>query len=347
MIAIYWGVMAMEPSNWMAGNLSVLGPLRLAQLVMPASHDSAMYETNDCTPDITVKDHGPYGANACNTQTQTTDIATQLQNGSRYFDVRPVLFDGQIYTGHYATSSPIVLGCNGPLLSDYLSQVASFMQSSGDLVILKFSHYYNRDKTIKRNGFTQSQMETLIQQVQAALGDVLCCLPCPEDGLISLTLNDYIGDGGRVLAVFDALPDALHDTDHGIYSYADAPAAGDLVVFDEYADKNTVSEMAEDQKAKLVAPENHDGCLFLLSWTLTQDAMQAAACGLDISKATSILDLAQEAHDALGPTLDGWVEDGVITPQTIPNLIYVDANGVFSLDAALKLNAYFHDLTLS
>lgn len=344
----------LDASNWMSASLETLGPLSLQRIVMPASHDSGMYEVNQCTPDITVLRKGPYGANACNTQTQVQNIQDQLGAGSRYFDIRPVLHDGQMYTGHYALKSPITLGCNGPTLQDYFAQVASFMAGSGDLVILKFSHYYNRDAALldrvrerDEHGFDSDDFTTLVNGVKSALGPWLYTGDVPDGGLITQDLQGFIGNGGRVLAVFDDLPSDLHDPSAGIYTYADAPGSGDLVVYDEYADKPDLKEMISDQKTKLTNTDNHQGCLFLLSWTLTQDGKMAAACGLNKPDTTSILSLADEAKAALDPVIKTWVENSVISQATLPNLIYVDANDTFSLQTALYLNQQFNGLPAS
>ncbi|MEL7115079.1 MAG: hypothetical protein AAGP08_05720 [Pseudomonadota bacterium] len=321
--------MSTNPATWMADNLASFGALKLNQLVMPASHDSAMYEVSDCTTVAGV------GANACSTQTQTNDIQGQLTQGSRYFDVRPVMYNSSLVTGHYSSTSSLALGCNGPSLSDYLGQVAAFMQGSGELVILKFSHYFDRDAG---SGFSYSDFQALVNSVRATLSDYMYTTPGAPGALSAQTLNAYIGDGtGKVLCVFDSLPADLLDPTRGLFSYADFPGSGDLVVFDEYADQHKLSKMETDQKTKLADTGNHQGNLFLLSWTLTQSDTYAAECAVGIDS-HSILNLAATANDALQSTMADWVSDGTITPATIPNLIYVDANASFSLDTALYLN---------
>jgi hypothetical protein len=333
-----------DPSNWMSDNLALLGPRTLSQISMPASHDSGMYKVSDCTPDISILRHGPYGVNACNTQTQTLSIRDQLDQGSRYFDIRPVMFgdDDVLYTGHYALKSPVTLGCNGPTLADFFQQVSDFMAESGDLVILKFSHYYNRNTSTDR--FSDAEMTALIAQVHSILGPNLYTGNVPPQGFLNATLGDLISSGGRALVVFDTLPDDLRDPASGIYSYADAPARGDLTVFDQYADCNVLGDMIIDQKAKLTNVANHTGCLFLLSWTLTQDGEQAIKCGLDVADATTILDLADQANPDLQSTLQDWISNGTITPRTWPNFLYVDDNNQFSLHAAVYLNSQFSTL---
>jgi len=158
-------------SNWMSDNLQLLGEHELKDVVIPGSHDTGMYVVENCTSIATI------GANACNTQTQRGSILEQLRSGIRYFDLRPVLYDTVFYTGHFQeVESHFNLGCNGAelsgaSLSSILSQVADFMHSSGDLVILKFSHYYDRDECTF--GFDDKQMTKLCKAVTSQLAGLL------------------------------------------------------------------------------------------------------------------------------------------------------------------------------
>ncbi|MDO7877689.1 hypothetical protein Q5H93_23335 [Hymenobacter sp. ASUV-10] len=318
-----------DHSNWMADNLSLLGSRQLQQIVLPASHDAGMYTLESCFP----------GANSCNTQTQTRTIGEQLVGGSRYFDLRPVLYNSTLYTGHYFALNA---GCNGGALSDILSQVKEFMQNSRDLVILKFSHYFNRDSMLA--GFGTAQMEQLINLVTSTLGPVLYTGAVPSGGLATATLNDLMASGGRVLAVFDELDSSLKES--GIYSYLDRSnsalggktGTADLIVYDVYAQKSELDEMISNQLEKLDNPANHGGSLFLLSWTLTLSAAQSVVCGSYSSYVTSILSLADQAAEALYPTMQQWLQGGQISTTYIPNLLYIDNSRGYATEVALWLN---------
>jgi len=132
----------MDYSNWMHNTLALIGPQPLRTVSMPASHDAGMSSSNDCNM-----------ANQCNTKTQTTAILGQLQAGVRYFDIRPTIYKNTLYTAHLDDTTGF--GCNGESMQNVLSDVVTFIGRSGDLVILKFSHYYDRDNN--KSGFSQSQ----------------------------------------------------------------------------------------------------------------------------------------------------------------------------------------------
>jgi len=324
------GGKVVDYSNWMSDNLALLGNHELKSVVIPGSHNTGMYTIQDCTQIL------GFGANACNTQTQTQtqSMLQQLQSGVRYFDLRPVIYNSTFYTGHYSKTEAVVLGCNGALISDILADVKTFMESSSDLVILKFSHYYDRDDEIFK--FSETQMQDLACEVSNQLADYL--YNQPAGNLAEVTINGYISAGGKVLAVFDDLPSTIPGQCKGIYSYADFDeGSGDLIVYDNYADTNDLQKMEGDQFKRLANKSYHgDDNLFLLSWTLTQSAEQAIGC--EFPGATSILDLAKEADGALQTQIEQKYYDGTITSETTPNILYVDDVGTFVTDVALWLN---------
>ncbi|MFD2573188.1 hypothetical protein ACFSUS_21275 [Spirosoma soli] len=314
----------MDRSNWMSENLELLGNQPLNHIVMPAAHDAGMCQLQNCS----------IGANTCNTQTQTLTILEQLQNGIRYFDLRPVISGGTLYTGHYSHSVIGFLGCCGPALTVILEQVSTFMQSSHDLVILKFSHYIDVDTG--QQSFSQEQMTQLCSLVTSQLQNVLYDTPLGSGTLADVLINQYIGSSGKVLAVFDQLTNVVKQQFTGVYSYGDMPGPADLVVFDQYSNTNDLNTMISDQFSKLANPANHTGNLFLLSWTLTQSPGQAVGCG--VPGATSILDLADQADAVLYSNITAQYNAGKITLSTLPNLLYVDNADSFVLDVAMWLN---------
>jgi hypothetical protein len=298
----------MDRSRWMSDALPAIGASTLKQLVMPGSHDAGMSVVSGCTGALN------FGANACNTQTQTLSIGDQLAAGSRYFDIRPVLQGGTFVTGHFNTSP--FLGCNGQGLTQVLDEAKNFVRSAPDMAILKFSHYIDRDTG---GGFNDSQMEQLISLVIARLGDALYKGPAT---LGSTTLSQYLGSTGRIVVVFDGLSSLRSKyVAQGIYSYSDYSGQADLTVYDQYAKTNTLPTMINDQLGRMNNPANHGGDMFLLSWTLTQSDPQAIACGANVGL-TSILDLAYEANAALWPSL----AQHSISPTALPNVVYVDNN---------------------
>lgn len=257
--------MIMDRSCWMTDRLPALGSKNLQTLVLPASHDSAMY----------------LGGLATLGKTQNLSIYDQLNYGIRYFDLRPE-WNGNSFDIYHG---PIT----GAALSTVLKQVVQFMQNgSQELVILKISHYDSFDDGAVTNPDgsvvkTNPTYKALTAQITAALKPWL--LTKAELGATRLgeaTLSQMVGNGGRVVVVCDGDQPVQSPTD-GIWVYrdwdSDNPAQGDLRVFDVYADTSLYDKMKDDQIAKFNAYTGYcanlvDGkavkCdMFLLSWTLS------------------------------------------------------------------------------
>jgi hypothetical protein len=323
--------------NWMSNNLATLGPAPLLTVVMPASHDAGMYTLQECT----------IPAGPCNTRNQTKSIFWQLQSGIRYFDIRPVLYNKTMYTGHYSEILGF-RGCLGPTISQIFSDVASFMEISNDLVLLKFSHYYDRDKGSA--GFSDDQMNELcslivtglkpLPLIDARVKPLLYTRASASTNLAITSFNEFIADGGKVLPLLDSLKPEIQSKYTGIYSYADfepgKSVSANMLVYDKFSDTDDLNTMISDQFTKLRNPANHVANLFLLSWTLTQNEAQALACGAGL--APWVLDLASEANNALWSTITTTYKDQTPPVYLLPNLIYVDNCGVFVTDLAIWLN---------
>jgi hypothetical protein len=109
----------LDSARWMQTHLEAFGKRPLRQLVLPASHDSGMYES---------------GFPQSLGQTQDSTIYGQLAFGIRYFDIRPQWHDGGLYVHH----GPI----RGPKLDTVLQDVRRFLhEGHRELILLKFSHY--------------------------------------------------------------------------------------------------------------------------------------------------------------------------------------------------------------
>jgi hypothetical protein len=317
--------------NWMSDNLKVIGNQSLKKIVIPAAHDAGMYMLRDCTS------ANGFGATECNIRTQTKPIFSQLQSGIRYFDIRPVFYQQTMFTAHYSIYLGVYVGCFGPTIAEILRDVLSFMSKSKDLILLKFSHYYDLDNG--NGGFSDDQMRLLCSLI-AGLGPLLYSKGSISTDLSSLTVNEFISTEGKVLPILDSLKPNIQKDYSGIYSYADfnpvEPASANLLVYDNYSDTNNLDDMVSDQLKKLGDTANHQDNLFLLSWTLTQSFDQVLGCILGLEP--SILDLASKANNALSSKLREAYEDGRITKSLVPNLIYVDNAGVNVTDFAIWLN---------
>jgi hypothetical protein len=322
---LYAASQVADRGSWMADHLDLLGDRPLMEVALPASHDAGMSVSRDCVLGST-----------CNTKTQNLSILGQLLAGSRYFDIRPTIVGGEMFTGHYSLQPVLgALGCNGQSIAEVLDDVVAYLRRGGrDLVILKFSHYLDRDSAT--DGFDEAQMTRLLDQVTGALEPWLYDEAVPRGGLQSVTLRSYIGSGGKVLAVFDRLSATLKGRYRGVYSYADKGRPGDLVVFDQFSNSNDVDKMMSDQLDKLTNPANHGANLFLLSWTLTQSKGQATGCVTGFG--SPILDLAKVADAALWPGLVAAFRQGLITVDRMANLIYTDDFQGTQTDFAIWLN---------
>lgn len=120
------------PTAWMSSIMDIIGDRKLKHVAMPGSHDAGISKIDGTAGgephpehDESEKLHADHylGASEQNCQTQAVDIYEQLQRGSRYFDIRPVLGNGGKYlTGHYNTDGS-KLGCNGESIDDVVSDI--------------------------------------------------------------------------------------------------------------------------------------------------------------------------------------------------------------------------------
>ena len=326
---------AIDYKNWMRDTLDYAKTLR--QIAIPGSHDAGMYMSINCS----------IAAGSCNTQTQTKRMYDQLAAGMRYFDLRPAWNSGVLYTGHF--TSVVALGtegCEGDTLVNILNEVRDFLLQliSREVVILKFSHYY--DRSANKFEFNDNQKRTLIDLVTGILGRWLYVNDTAAR-LADISLSRIVDPNkANVIAVFEDMPLSLLQP--GTYRYGaylppppppgqkcgtqHGAVEGDLSVYDEYSNTNELAVMEADQLDKLDCAVNHGGDLFLLSWTLTQSAVQAADCLVGIGP--TIVELAQPAIDSIVPRLARHR----ITGANIPNVVYLDVSPTQATDACIEVN---------
>jgi hypothetical protein len=160
------------PVDWMQANIGTLGNNTLRELCIPGSHDAGMSKINGHT----------YFANACNTLTQTEDIAAQLLLGARFFDLRPVIADGEdyFYTGHYSKIDfglgHTYQGADGQPFDSIIRDINFFTQGTlnqaprgnSELIVLNLSH--DLDTTLGNASyapFTQTDWDRLLGKLSA------------------------------------------------------------------------------------------------------------------------------------------------------------------------------------
>jgi hypothetical protein len=304
-----------NPSSWMTDNNALLGPLALNQIAIPGSHDAGMSTLTQCS----------VGAFSNNTQTQAYNIGGQLAAGSRYFDLRPLLWTalpGSIYLGHFsaALNSPFYVGCAGQALGPALSEIVRFLNQPGcekEIVILNFSHTLSLNDDYEGTDFIDAQWAGLVTTITESLSGNLYTASGSTPNQNTLTVNDLVASGGRVIAVFDGIPSDQVAPSNGIFQYASYNSSnpGSLTMYNEFADTDNLGDMESDQLGKFKKYCNPSQWLFLLSWTMTWQLD-------DIDQ--SIYTMAMPANYDLNPKLNGAVAPLMIEPGRIPNILYVD-----------------------
>ncbi|KAL5118019.1 hypothetical protein ACEQ8H_004003 [Pleosporales sp. CAS-2024a] len=275
------------------------------------SHDAGMSTFNP----------GTIGANFANTQTQYLDISGQLLAGSRYFDLRPVLSNGQWVSGHYSALEndvqDIWVGGNGQSIADIIRQINEFTAQYQELIIINLSHTLDTDNQYK--DLSQTQWNSLFDTLKALNNRYTVSHPGTTD-LTTQVLGEFITDRASVL-IFAQLPSGIRlgtYADQGFYSSANFP------LYDSYSNTNDISKMESDQFAKLAANRNivsdagaRKDRFHVFDWLMTQQPEDV------LVRDRAILNLAAAAFDRL--VIDGW---NAFTPQRFPNVLLVDALGI-------------------
>lgn len=288
-----------EPAAWMQHNVSLLGGRTLREISIPGSHDAGMSQMTG----------GTYFAGESNTLTQELSILGQLQVGSRYFDIRPVLGNGkgEYYTGHYSQVTGSWQGTNGQSIKSIIQDVNEFTKTNKELIILNLSHDLNTEVGNRSyRAFNQKEWDTLFEQLKG-IND-LYVTHDPNVDLTRIKLNDYIG--GNKAAVVIVVRPSDKGTTLGAYANQGFYLGKNFEVYDKYSDTNSLKKMSSDQLQKM---QDHQGSYFLLSWTLTQGGLQA------FSGTPSILNLSKKANSDLYNIILNKS-----TKQCFPNIMYLD-----------------------
>jgi hypothetical protein len=216
-------------------------------------------------------------------------------------------------------------------------------------------------------GFNDEQMDTLLKGVHDALKDYL-------DPYLGSFLNgismEHLQDSERripratVIPIFEKLSDAQKKKYPGLYSYRDFgdAAQADLHIYDDYANKSDAQQMIEDQRKKFVDASHHGGNMYLLSWTATM-GMETLVQGI-IAKAKekwdqvdslggfvnfmkhidelfpATLDYVKPANEKLASGIMDWYANGLINPETFPNVLSIDAFTGSATDLCLWISRH-------
>ncbi|KAF2473247.1 PLC-like phosphodiesterase [Lindgomyces ingoldianus] len=294
-------------TDWMQQGLGSLGNRTLKQICMPGSHDAGM---------STYKP-GTIGANFANTQAQYLDLYQQLMTGSRYFDLRPVISNGQWVSGHYSEVEGVWLGGNGQSLSDMVKQINDFTSQYKELIIINLSHTLDTDNDYKN--LSQDQWNKLFDTLKGINNRHAVSNPGKTD-FTNTVLREFIQDRASVF-IFAQLPNGISLGDYanqGFFMQDNFP------IFDSYSNSNNAGTMEKDQLQKvkdnrnLVADAGQRKDRFhILSWTLTQqpeDVLNPDKAIMNLG-ASVFDDLISNAYNSF-------------TPQSFPNVLFVDALGI-------------------
>lgn len=287
------------PSDWMHASLDQLGTWPIRHICMPGSHDAGMSVITTSTSSFITSD---------NTITQLAGIDQRLALGSRYFDIRPAIVNGQFYTGHYSNIDVLGWqGGSGQSIDQIIQQINSFTAYNKELIILNLSHDYNGDAGFRN--FNQTEWNSLLQKL-TSINDLFVVNDPSAVDISTYTLNQFIGNGDAAVVVVFA-PGGSATL--GQYANRGFFYNSQFNVYNSYSDTDDLQTMETDQINKLRQQRTSpDSPLFLLSWTLTE-AWEDIVTG-------SIINLAQEADPRISQVV--WP---AISAQSYPNILYVDA----------------------
>lgn len=277
-----------DTANWMK---PISNATRLDQIMMPGSHDAGMSELHHCAPPVVGDGY---------TQTQSGSIGQQLQDGSRYFDIR-VDYDYNKLVTYHRTDG---WGCNGQDLQQVLDQARSFLTAHpSETAIFKFSHI--RSYEDHKPADTKRRINELLNSYQA----IMYSNASGSVNLAEIKLSDA---RGKMILVFDY--DDYINTSTGRFRYKDGGSiqpGANITVFDEYSNTTDYEKMKKDQLQKWAAYGGlGTGRFFLLSWTLTPSP-----------PGKTVAELAKIANDHL----PGVLYDQIVSKHTSkPNIVYID-----------------------
>lgn len=212
----WWSNSGSYTTDWMQQSMGSLANRTLKQICMPGSHDAGM---SKFAP-------GTVGANFANTQAQYLDFYQQLMAGSRFFDVRPVISNGQWVAGHYSALEndveDIWVGGNGQSFADMIKQINDFTAQYKELIIINLSHALDTDHQYKN--LSQDQWNRLFETLKGVNNRYLASNPGNHD-FSNEVLGEFIMDRASVFIVAQLPSDiTLGDyANQGFFSTANFP----------------------------------------------------------------------------------------------------------------------------
>ncbi|MDT3697825.1 MAG: phosphatidylinositol-specific phospholipase C domain-containing protein [Thermincola sp.] len=286
--------LVIDRMRWMESQYDTLRTKPLWQVTLPGSHDSGAYNMGTERVHSSCFDAPewlPGSATRLFATAHNQDIAGQLQNGCRFFDLRPYYKDEKFYAYHD------VLGAN---FEDMLDDVADFLNNtSRELVILKVSHFCSYNFTDTETKKDTKTHEKLVGLIKKKLGDKMYANMSAN--LLTTSIGEFVGQGSKVIVWYD---DHYIEGMQGFWR--------EISIFDSYSDTDECCKMECDQLKKMIKRSGSSNKLFLLSWTLTFKDLNS------LTKGASLQTIAAKANRGLGRFLAEYADDCQV------NVLYVD-----------------------
>ncbi|KZS90531.1 PLC-like phosphodiesterase [Sistotremastrum niveocremeum HHB9708] len=302
-------------TSWMHDNLAKLGPRTLRHICIPGSHNAGMGRVGS----------GTVGTNECNTQTQNCAVSTQLERGSRWLDIRPIIWNKVLYTGHYRNTKVAGVGWqgrNGQSIDQVIDSVNWFTGVYKELVILEVSHGYNADA-----GYREMNQEEW-NKLLGKLKNLNHRFVTTAADLTKLRLNEFIsGNKSAVVVIVRAASGIKLDSfpSCGFYEVHRLPFVS------KYSGTNNSLVLTWEQirfmKEKRSNPDaNH----LLTGWALKMSAADAVRAKM---RDTSLLSMAELGNEKLFESLFDNC-----SKSTYPNILEVDGYSTHHTALVLAIN---------
>lgn len=301
-----------QPVDWMQQSLKQRNE-PLLKFCMPGTHDSGM---------STYGRHTLFGW-PCNTRTQTNTIINQLRYGARFFDVRPVISDGDFYTGHYTYIDTLNIntwqGANGQSIADVIKDVNEFTSSNAELIVLYISHAYNTDVGNSNYRWFNQEEWTRLFTALSGIEDRYVMIGQPPTNMTQMKLGDFIGKGRAAVVILIEPENADNPVELGPFQNQGFYLTKCWPQYHQYYSDHDPQGMIKYEIDQLKANRPDPSSLYFpLSWTITPDDFDVATCGGN-ADASSILDMADKVNPFLYPVLLPNC-----SPRTFPNIIWTD-----------------------
>lgn len=271
--------------------------------------------------------------------TQGMPIFEQLSQGVRYFDLRFKRVDAAWYVHHTQDLSDVgqkwqdlklaisSVSATGASLDDVLDQIARYLQSHRELVVLDFSHFRTLNTHAQRfDEFNVGHYREFADKVHTRLGPWLFEALPQGTRLADVTLNEFISEQSRAIVVVDG-DWATMSPVPGIRATSEWRLLGN---YSNTAKLGAMKDGQFEEMRRLSAQYGSDPAAcegFAMYWTLTvQDY-----------KSQSVRDLAGLANAAFGSAMVELARLEGVRPPNVVLLDFVsDVSGLVDVVSAMN-----------